>query len=252
MKKWTLCSVQYIVGLLLTASFYAGNVYANEIAVKSKIKVTSKSVNSLCFYNGALYLNSDEGIKIIAQNSRSSEKIATNETKGKGMVAWNGSLCTVDSQMTLREVAINNTRSKVAKTSNAINLSSQVTTLSKNSEHRISCANSNEVFVVVKEGWSSRIEALNPETGEKRFITYISGNPAGISFEGNTLWYIGNRTNKNSSAVLYSYDLTNKTTQRASVLTPCTEVSGLAVDETSVWTYSNTDGYLYRLEKGGK
>lgn len=253
MHKKSLLGARKIVGALIVVAVSMSNVFATEVAVVEKTKLSTPNVTSLCMHKGKLYLNSENGVVALGEDApvKGRAKVATVKGK-KSVMSWGDKLCSIDEDLIIREVSTDQDEFEGEAVDNIMLDSDGMNEDLKKHFDGMSCADEKEIFVVIKKGWSSRIEAINPTTGVSRFITYISGDPAGVSVKDDTIWYISNSSNKEGKALVEAFGTETNATLKKSLKTPCKDVSGIAVNGDHIWTYSKGDQNLYKLEKSVK
>jgi hypothetical protein len=110
------------------------------------------------------------------------------------------------------------------------------------------------LYIVIMQGYSSRIVAVDPSTVSCKQVCYTKGIPAGLHYSNDTLWYIGNgRTGEVPPHIMGIPAQMSKTGKpqnlSVDVLVPFKGLSsGIVVKDGSVFCYNKTDSKIYKLK----
>jgi hypothetical protein len=109
-----------------------------------------------------------------------------------------------------------------------------------------------ELFVVVEQGYSSRIIGVEPLTSATRHICYTQGIPAGLFFSNDTLWYLGNgRSNDVKPHILgipIRADRSEKADLPLDVTVPFRGLaSGIVSKDGFLYSFNKADNKVYKL-----
>lgn len=103
----------------------------------------------------------------------------------------------------------------------------------------------NSLWIGTIAGWSSRIQQVDPGTGEIRRRHFSSGYPLAVEAAASRIW-TATTTLRDRAGRIFEYDFASGS-ERSTFPAPGTQPSGLAFDGESLWCADSEQGRIFRL-----
>jgi hypothetical protein len=112
--------------------------------------------------------------------------------------------------------------------------------------------NGKELFCIILKGYSSSIVGIDPSQGTSRMVSYTQGDPAGLFFSNDTVWYVGNGKNNDVYSRIIGIPLkgpipagSNSTVEIKSPFKGLT--NGITVKQGSFYSLNRADNRIYQF-----
>ncbi|MBN1602369.1 MAG: hypothetical protein JW915_12220 [Chitinispirillaceae bacterium] len=184
-------------------------------------------------------IQKEKGRKSIPMNYRWSKpfKAITRNNGTYVMLAENGDLFN-SNKLNGQENRVMNVKDKLFKKGNTEKTAGTV-------QMDMIAAAGNDVYLIINQGWSSRIVSVNSESSGETFISYIEGIPSGVEVKNGTVYYVYNSQAGESFMKAVPSDGSGKTISRAKL--PCNNAQGISAENGVYYTLCKSEGKVYKF-----